>query len=166
MKKTLFFAANLLLFGVGLLCFHLTAQSVGENRGRENAAPVSILDQKVENSSERELLELKIASHRKLADSISALSRAGAPAGNAYRLADAHANYASAEIELYQHTGEREKLRTALKAKVEALSDKLRAVLFAYEAATVSLDVVCATEIQLLDALLEQKRIIASLDAP
>jgi len=45
-------------------------------------------------------------------------------------------------------------------------TEKLRAVSNAYQGATATLDEVSEVELQLLDALLEQKRVRASLSTP
>jgi hypothetical protein len=96
--------------------------------------------------------------YKKIVDSVTIAYNAGQPAGSATRMAEAQANLAAAEIELYRHTGEQDKLHTALQARVEFLTVKLRAVVLAHEAGTTLLGNVGEAEIQLLDALLEQKR--------
>ena len=163
MKKAIIYTVCVLFFCGGLFVLHLVAQIGGLNV-RPAAVPVSLLDLKIEKYSERELLELKVASYRKLADFTADQSKIGSRAGTAVRLAESHADLAAAEIELYRHTGEREKLLTALQTRVEALTDKLRAVTSAYEIEVERLDAVLAAEVQLLDALLEQKRVHASLN--
>jgi len=155
MKKTIICAVCILCLCGGLFCVHLVAQP-------EKPAPVSLLDPKISDQSERELLELKVVSHRKLVDNIAAYAQAGDPRGRASQLTEVHAGLYTAEIELYRHTGERDKLLAAMQSKVDVLREKLRAVMVGYELNTVPLDVVGTTEIQLLDALLEQKRVRAA----
>lgn len=101
---------------------------------------------------------MKVASIRTLADSIDAARQGGFPEGSALRHADVHAELAATEIELYRYTGEREKLLAALDAKVEALTNKLHSVNAGRQAGTIKLEILCETETQLLDALLERKR--------
>ena len=170
MKKRVIVVACALLFCGGLFCLHLVTQSKGGlwaygalvfdeiPDDDTQTEPASLLERKLDECNERELLELKVASYRKIARSLAALSQVGHPSGSAVRLAESHADLAAATIELYRYTGEQEKLRIALQARVEALTDKLRAMYNAYEADMTTLDVVCKAETQLLDALLEQKR--------
>jgi len=157
MKKTIMCAVCVSLLCGGLFCLHLTAQS-------ERTAPIPLLDPKIEEQSERGLLELKVASHRELARYVDAHIAVGSSAGTSIRLAEVHAGLYAAESELYRYTGEQDKLLVALQARVDALRDKLRAVVAALEAERVTLDVLIVTEIQLLDALLEQRR--ANLKEP
>ena len=167
MKKTACFAVCIsFLFG-GLLGLHLAAQpgSAG-SRATENAPDFSLLDPNVAERSEKELLERKVAARKGILNGVDRLAQVGSPRGNATALAEAHAGLATAEIELYRYTGEQDKLLASLKARVEHLTKKLRAVALAFEAATVSLEVVHEAELQLLDALLEQKRVRASLNLP
>lgn len=131
---------------------HLAAQSA------KVESDVSLLDRKLDECTERELLELKVAARRKIADWVAKLYEVGSPTGGVVRLADSHAQLAAAEIELYRYTGERGKLRIALQSRVEALTDKLRALTNAYDATAIQVNVLCEAEIELLDALLEQKR--------
>ena len=164
MRKAIIYIVCVLFLCGGLFGIHLAAQISGLGGVRPAAVSVSLLDPKIKECSERELLELKVASYRKLADLAAAQSEIGSRAGTAVRLAESHADLAAAEIELYRHTGEREKLRTALKTRVEALTDKLQAVTTAQEFfGAARSDEVYAAEVQLLDALLEQKRVHASL---
>ena len=158
MKKTIIVIFGALFLCGGLFCLHLTAQTA-----RNSFSPAdknSLLHRKFEECSEQELLELKVAAHRKILESVIAHSEAGSPLGSYARLQGAQAGLAAAEIELYRHTGEQDKLRIALQARVDALTEKLRAVTSAYEAASGSAGPVdvCEAEIQLLDALLEQQR--------
>jgi len=156
MKKTTSFALCVLLLFGGLFCLHLTAQQ-GTLRF---FAPTStaLLDLKIEETSERELLELKVAAHRRLVDAATAAFNAQSPSGTAIRMAETHANLAAALAELYRHTGEQDKLMAALKEKVEALTDKLRAVAMMQDIASLPQSVVSEAEVQLLDAMLELKR--------
>jgi hypothetical protein len=171
MKKTLFLTLFALLFCGGLFCLYLSAQQIDFFRGSSGALvfddlptipaqtpPASLLDRNLEECNERELLELKVATHRKLAHSVAAHAEYGAPAGSAFRLAESHAGLAAAEIELYRHTGDQTKLRIALKSRIEALTDKCRALAHAQETGRVSVSVLYESESQLLDALLEQRR--------
>ena len=158
MKKTALCAMCVLLLCGGLLCVHLTAQSGGIENIFSAAVSSSLLDMKTEELTERELLELKVANRRQLADNVAHLATLGAPVGTASRLAEVHADLAAAEIELYRYTGEQEKLFTALKTRVDALTDKLRAETFAHKLGARGEDAIPTAEIQLLDALLEQKR--------
>jgi hypothetical protein len=159
MKKIVMFAVCALLFCGGLFCLHLVAQTGKAENAAAPAKPASLLlDPKIEEHNERELLELKVAVYRKFADDVALHNKNGSPAGTTIRLAESHADLAAAEIELYRHTGEQGKLRIALKAQVEALTDKLRAITLYNEAGVVKLGEVCEAEIQLLNALLEQKR--------
>ena len=157
MKKIVTFTLCALLLCGGLLCLHLVAQTRIENTPVP-AKQGSLIDSKPEEWSERDLLERKVVAYRHIADQVARYHAAGSPAGNASRLAESHANLAAAEIELYRHTGEQVKLRVALESQIEALTDRLRAVTVAYEAATCNLADVSAAEIQLLNVLLERKR--------
>jgi hypothetical protein len=159
MKKTAIFTVSVLLFCGGLFCLHLTAQTGKTENTASTAALIPLLDPKIEECSERELLELKVAACRKFTDAVTALYNAGAPSGAFVRLIDAHVDLAAAEIEFYRHTGEQNKLRIALKARVEALSDKLRAVTLRNEVTAVY-----EAEVQLLNALLEQNQTIKTAD--
>ena len=161
MKKIAISGVCVLLFCGGLFCIHLTAQSGRLGNASSSAEPISLLDPKITELGERELLERKVASHRQLAEVATMRFEQGSPRGGAIQLAEAHAGLAAAEIELYRRTGEQEKLLAAHKTRVEALTKKLRAVMFLYKEATSptgTLDALCEAEIQLLDALLEQKR--------
>ena len=167
MKKIACFAVcALFLFG-GLLGLHLAAQSGGtENRATENAPVFSLLDSDVAECSEKELLERKIAVRRRIIIQADAHAQIGSFQGNAMTRAEAYADLAAAEIELYRYTGEQDKLLAALKARIEHLTEKLRATHNAFEATRVTLAAVHEAELQLLDALLEQKRVRASLNRP
>ena len=154
MKKITFIALCVLLLCGGLFCFHLTAQT----ERTVSAKPVSLLEQKIEDISEWELLELKVATYQKIVDVVDAHARAGSPRGSSVQIAEAHANLAAAQIELYRHTGEQDKLLAAHQARVKALTEKLRAVTNAHEHTTMTSKEFHEAEIQLLDALLEQKR--------
>jgi len=158
MKRTVIFIVGVLLFCGWHFYLHLIAQTGEAENSVAPVKPVSLLDPKIEECSERELLELKVAAYRKLADYAADAAVIGAPAGRVAQLADAHADLAAAEIELYRHTGDQNKLRIALKARVEALSDKLRGVTLGYEVESLPASAVREAEVQLLDALLEQKR--------
>jgi hypothetical protein len=153
MKRTTIIAVcTMLLFG-GLLCLHLAAQPV-----KVKDVSIPLLDPKIKDSGERELLEMKVESYRKIAEYVDAQAALGTPRGRASFLAEAYANLAAAEIELYRFTGDRDKLLVAMDAKVEALTNKLRGAKAAYEYATTTQKELCEAEIQLLDALLERKR--------
>jgi len=167
MKKITYFTVCVLLLFGGLLGLHLAAQLGGtESRATENAHVFSLLDQDVTERSEKELLEQKIVVHRRIVMQVDAHAQAGSPQGSVMLLAEAHANLAAAEIELYRYSGEQDKLLAALQASVEHLTEKLRATYAAYEATRATLAVVHEAELQLLDALLEQKRVRASLNSP
>jgi Skp family chaperone for outer membrane proteins len=157
MKKHLIITASILLFCGGLFALHLAAQSVKTAPPTEEKIP--LFDPRVEQCSERELLELKVKSYEKMLEQIENHAKAGTPLGRSQHLADARANLADAEAELYRHIGDTVKLQAALKAKVEAYREKLRAENNAFESGATRMDSVCTAEIQLLDALLEQKRI-------
>ena len=173
MRKTVLISVCVLLFSAGLFCLHITAQnSPGSPVNRLSGAfvtdvlpaasaqkePRSLLDRKLEASSIRELLELKVAACRKLVDYVSSANEVGSPTGSFVRLAEAHAEQAAAEIELHRHTSDRVKMRIAMQARTEALTDKLKAITLAYEAERASLHEVWEAEMQLLDALLAQKQ--------
>jgi len=174
-KTTILAVCILFLFG-GLLGLHLAAQPGGtESRGTESRATgnapddapaFSLLDPNVAERSERELLERKVVVHRNIVAQIDGLVQAGSRHGTANRLAGARADLAAAEIELYHHTDEQEKLLAAHQARVEHLKEKLRVTVQGFEIAAVSLDAVFEAELKLLDALLEQKRDRASLNLP
>jgi len=168
MKKIVCFAVCIsFLFG-GLLGLHLAAQPGGAgSRTAENAPDFSLFDPNVAERSEKELLERKVVAHWNIVMQANAFAEVGDPRrGNAMALAEAHAGLAAAKIELYRYTGEQDKLLVALKTRVEHLTEKLRAAVAAYELATVPLEVILEVELQLLDALLEQKRVHASLNLP
>ncbi len=100
----------------------------------------------------------------RLPDYVDAAHRSGSPAGTVVRQAEVRAELAAAEIELYRHTGERDKLTAALESRVEARKNKLQAVTAGYEVGTASRGELCDAENQLLDAMLEQKRVqVASM---
>jgi hypothetical protein len=158
MKKTTFFAVCILLLFGGLLCLHLVAQS---DKAKENAA-VSLLEPKIKELGERELLEMKVARYRKLADIADLQWQTESRNGTVAQQADAYAQLAAAEIELYRFTGDRDKLIAALDAKVEALTRKVEYVTVVHEVAKATpAGIVYEAEIQLLDALLELKREIS-----
>jgi hypothetical protein len=163
MKNTTFFAVCVLLLLGGLFCLHLAAQSGGPGGPGYPGAivfdtPLSLLDPKVSELSERELLEMKVDRCRRIVIIVKAHAAAGNPAGRPHLLAEAQANLADAEIELYRYTNEQDKLLVALDAKVKALTDKVRAVVNSHNNGTVTMATVCEAEVQLLDALLERKR--------
>jgi hypothetical protein len=89
---------------------------------------------------------------------VTAHYEAASQKGRYYRLQESKADLAAAEIELYRHTGEQDKLRIAWKSRIEALFARVEAVSAAYAAETLELGDVSEAEIQLIDALLEQKR--------
>jgi len=158
-KKTALFAACILLLFGGLFCLHLTAQP-GSLIGSP-AQPVSLVDLNIEETSERELLELKVAVHRNLVSLTTAAYKADLPSADITALAESHAHLAAAEAELYRYTGEQDKLRAALKEKAEALTDKLRGATLMFEAGALTRAVLGEAELQLLDALLELKQVSA-----
>jgi hypothetical protein len=178
MKKTIIITACILFFCAGLFRLHLTAQwsenphlgsmvfDVLDSDDPPQAALTSLLDRKLEECSERELLELKVTTYRKLANYVATASKVGSPAGSAIRLAEAHTDLAAAQIELYRCTGEQNKLLAAHQARVEALTDKLRAVSQANDAGAIKSNVLYEAEVQLLDAILEQKRVPAPVNVP
>ncbi|MCL2005200.1 MAG: VCBS repeat-containing protein [Planctomycetaceae bacterium] len=136
---------SILLAGSLLVCFgtHLTAQP--------DAVPL-------ENMSERELLERKVALREGLLEDANLRSNLGLP-GSFELVADAQIHLADAKIELYRLTREWNELSSALQAKIDAIKSKHEAHihLFALGHATSKGDV-WEAEIQLLDALLELKR--------
>ena len=167
MKKIAFFAVCIsFLFG-GLLGLHLAAQPGGAGSwATENAPNFSLLDPNVAERSEKELLERKIVAHWNIVDLAGMYAQVGDRRGNAMVLAGARADLAAAEIELYRYTGEQDKLLVALQARVEHLTEKLRAAAAANAVDAATLGTVSEVELQLLDALLEQKRVRASLNTP
>ena len=154
MKKTVFLSVFVLLLCGGLLCLHLTAQP----ERASNAPPVvSLLEMNFDEVSERQLLEMKVDTYQKLLD----LAVWGFELGLLPHLTEARANLAAAQIELYRYTGEQDNLFAALQARVDALRLKLRATMVAYEhvpPGALTLPTLHEAEIELLDALLEQKR--------
>ena len=156
MKKTTLFALCVPLLLGGLFCLHLVAQS--ETTTSRTGVSLSLLDPKVGELSERELLEMKVDRCRKIVEYTENMQLSGAPAGGAIPLAEAQAHLAAAKIELYRFTGEQDKLRTALDVKVKALSDRVRAIVRAYENGVATSAALYEAESQLLDALLECKR--------
>lgn len=167
MKNTTILAVCFCLLLGGLLGLHLVAQPGGTgSRATESAPAFSLLAPNVSERSEKELLEQKVVAHQGIVAQIEAHAQMGTPRGTAIRLAEVHANLATAEIELYRYTGEQDKLLAALKARVEHLTDKLRATTNAFENSTTDMESVHEAKLQLLDALLEQKRVHASLNTP
>ena len=163
MKKTALFAVCVLLLCGGLFCLHLTAQP---ERTSTSEKLTSLLDLKIEDTSERELLELKVASCQQLVKFVLAARDGGLREGSTTRSCEANAYLAATEMELYRHTGERDKFLAAMEAKVQAQYEKLRAVTAMIEMADrrARQPELSEAQIQLLDALLEQKRILASLN--
>ena len=167
MKKTALIATCIPLLCGGLFCLHLTAQpgSLPRSLNGFTDKTISLIDLKIEETSERELLELKVASRKKFADSVTIAFDANIPSGTLNKMMQAHADLAAAKAELYRHTGEREKLLIALEEKVSALTDKLQGVILQHNVGAVSpnvtvvsSDVTTEAEIQLLEAMLELKR--------
>ena len=164
MKRTTFLAmCAMLLLGLLLgrmFCFHLAAQSaVWSDEAKEDAL-IALLEPKIKECSEQELLEMKIKIYRKIVEGVEQAARAGIPSGRAELQAEAYAQLASAEIELYRVTGDRDKLLAAMDAKIEALTEKHRAAKMLCEIGQpASYNELLLTDIQLLDALLERKRI-------
>jgi hypothetical protein len=142
-----------LLFG-GLLCLHLAAQP----DKAEVKVPVLLFDPKIKDSGEKELLEMKVDCYRQIATGVDNLAAVGSLRGIASQVAEAKANLAGAEIELYHFTGDKEKLLAAMDAKIEALTNKFKALDSSFEHTTITLDELLGAKIQLLDALLERKR--------
>jgi hypothetical protein len=155
MKKVIVFAVCVPFLLGGLFCLHLAAQPGIVTSKVKN---VSLLDPKIGEWSERELLEMKVDRYRQIAEHVKQMCEVGLPAGTASALAEAYAHLANAEVELYRHTGEQKKLLAALDAKVDALTDKVRAVTATLEMAVAHPMTLSQAEIQLLDALLERKR--------
>jgi outer membrane protein TolC len=158
MKTKAIFAACALLFCGGLFCLHLTAQSEKTSDVPVAAKPIALLESKMLELSEQELLERKVDSHRKFVESVTTHYEVGSPRGSAILLGEAQAGLAAAEIELYRYTGDRDKLLAAHQARVEALTQKLEAAKNAYDADRISPEILLVSEIQLLDALLELKQ--------
>ena len=155
MKNTMFLSVFALLLCGGLFCLHLTAQP--ERAG--NASPVvSLLEMNFDEVSERQLLEMKVDAYQKLLDQAISDFEFNIPSGTATRLTEARANLAVAEIELRRYTGERDKLFAAQQARVHALIDKLSHVNSGIDLGVFPSAKLWETEIELLDALLEQKR--------
>jgi len=154
MKKTVFLSVCVLLLCGGLFCLHLTAQP--ERAG--NAPAVSLLEMNFDEVSERQLLEMKVDAYQKLLDWVNVAYLEGVT--GMMELADAQAKLAAAQIELYRHTGEQDKLFAALQERVDALSKKLQSatVVLLETSRRGMFSTVVETEIELLDALLEQKR--------
>jgi len=155
MKKSTFLAVcGVILIG-GLICLHLAAQPDTVMKH----APASPLDQKIKDYNERELLEMKVECYRNIAKYTDDSAAVGDPLrGKSSDVAEAYANLATAEIELYRFTGDRDKLLAAMDAKIEALTNKLRAVKNAYDLGTCTSTNLREAEIQLIDALLERKQ--------
>ncbi|MCL2711522.1 MAG: hypothetical protein FWE95_11640 [Planctomycetaceae bacterium] len=158
MNKTTLLVACILFLCGGLLVLHLAAQPGSGSMIVNNAPTSSALDPNVMERSEKELLEQKIVVHQRIVLQLQTYADAGDRRGNAARLAEARANLAAAEIELYRHTGEQDKFLSAQNARIEHLTTKLRAATVAYGMDVASLGEVSEAELQLLDALLEQKR--------
>jgi len=154
MKKSAIFIVSVLLLCGGLFCLHLTAQP----QNASSSEPTPLLERKLDECSERELLELKVASRQKIRDNVILHSQVGSPRGKASRMAEVLADLAAAEIELYRHTGEQDKLLATHKARVEALTDKIRWLTISYQTESTTLEDIGEAEIQLLDALLEWNR--------
>ena len=159
MNKTTLLVACILFLCGGLLALHLAAQPGSGSMIVNNAPTSSALDPNVMERSEKELLEQKIVVHQRIVLQLQTYADAGDRRGNAARLAEARANLAAAEIELYRHTGEQDKLHAALKTRVAHLNENLRATIVAFNMNATTMEVVSEAELQLLDALLEQKRV-------
>jgi len=157
MKKIAFLMSVLLLYG-GLFCIHLVAQSERRGNVPASAETTSLIVPNIAERSERELLERKVEARRTIVELVTLHSEMGSPRGRAFQLMGARAGLAAAEIELYRHTGEQEKLLAAHQAKVEAMTHKVQSARNAYESDAITLEELLESEIQLLDALLEQKR--------
>jgi hypothetical protein len=143
---------------------HLTAQLGAENRAKENIDSVPLFDRKLEECSERELLVLKVDSYRKIVD--SATNAYETESISPFSLFDCLNDLADAEIELYRYTGQQEELRVALKNKVDAREQILRIANAHREVGSTRITMMEFHELEarLLDAVLEQKRILASLN--
>ena len=151
------------LFCGGWICFRLTAQSYVQSEKTNAGANASLLDTTFADRSERELLELRVEAYQNIFRTVKSHFEAGSSRGRVPLLCQARADVASAKIELYRHTGERDKLHVALKEKIEALTEKHQSLVHAYNTDTVLSTDLYEAEIQLLDALLEQKRLAESL---
>ena len=146
------------LFLCGGFCLYLTAQTERTENASASNESASLLDRKLEECNERELLEMKVEYRQQMLNIVTNRHNAGSREGRGTRLAEARADLAAAEIQLYRHTGEQDKLLATHKARIAALTDKLQTLTNAYESAAVSLEDLFEAQIQLLDALLEQNR--------
>jgi len=153
MKKTVFVSVCVLLLCGGLLCLHLTAQP---ERTSNPSPVVSLLEMNFDEVSERQLLEMKVDAYQKIAHHATVAYSRGVV--TVMELAELQANLAAAEIELYRHTGEQDKLSAALQARVNAFTDRLREVNRGFNMGVIPSVELLGAEIELLDALLEQKR--------
>ena len=152
MRKTVFLSVCVLLLCGGLFCLHLTAQP---ERASNPPPVVSLLEMNFDEVSERQLLEMKVDAYQKLLD----LAVLNFESGLLPHLTEARANLAAAQIELYRYTGEQDKLFAALQARIDILKEQLQREIEAFRhGARQNLSVAYETEIELLDALLEQKR--------
>ena len=159
-KTTILAVCFLFLFG-GLLGLHLVAQPGGAgSRAADDTPAFSLLDPNAADRSERELLERKVVARQRIVAQVEVYGEVGDPRGRVTILAEAHADLAAAEIELYRYTGEQDKLLAALKRRVEHLTEKLRAVVAAHELNRATSEAIHEAESQLIDALLEQKRAV------
>ena len=152
MKKTVFLSVCVLLLCGGLFCLHAQPERAGD------IPTVSLLEMNFDEVSERQLLEMKVDAYQKLLDLVVLKFESGF--GGATHLAEARANLAAAQIELYRYTGEQDKLFAALQARVDAMRTKLYATRVAHDHVSKGFTskVLHEAEIELLDALLEQKR--------
>ena len=166
MKKRIILSVSILFFCIGLLCLHLAAQTEETENAPLSEAPIPLVDRNLDKCSEQELLELKVDTYRKIIEFVVQAIESGAPGSDLMTLQDVQADLASAEIELYRCTGELEKLRVALQEKVDARKRKVMASSAHYEVGSrrITLKELCEAEVQLLDAVLEQKRVLASLN--
>ena len=156
MRKTVFLSVCVLLLCGGLFCLHLTAQP---ERTSNPSPVVSLLEMNFDEVSERQLLEMKVDAYKKLLDLAILRFESASPSGTAIHLAEARAKLAAAQIELYRHTGEQDKLLAALQARIDILKEQLQHEIELFRhGARRNLSAMYETEIKLLDALLEQKR--------
>jgi hypothetical protein len=169
MKKGIILTAYILLFSGGLFCLHMTAQLGVGVRGalasdELSITPVSLLDQQLDEYSERELLEMRVAIAQKSYSYTARLAEEGI--ASLEELIEAKVDLADVEIEFYLHIGDQEALRTALQAKVDCRKQQLLRTNAHNEAGSMrgTSEELRRAEMQLLDAVLEQKRVLASLN--
>ncbi|MDR0327876.1 MAG: hypothetical protein LBI05_06230 [Planctomycetaceae bacterium] len=167
MKKGIILTACILLFCGGLVCWYLTAQTYFGVDGvlvfdESSIIPDSLLDRKLEECSERELLEMKVAVAQYTFNYVTEQVKNGFATFDQF--IEAKVNLADAEIELYWHTGDQEALRTALQTKVESRKQQLMQTQVHHDVGSKrgAFPELRRAEMQLLDAVLEQKRVLAN----